>query len=82
MSNVFCYEHEHDYPDDYICKGCTWAGDRTSFVGPHVKTINGAPQCGQQVSKGILHKYSFSHRKSHFELFRMLRMFKMVQNVS
>ena len=36
-----------------------WARVRTKFVGPHVRTINGAPQCDKQGSKWIWDKYSF-----------------------
>ena len=54
-----------------------WAGDRTKVFGPHVRTINGAPQCGKQGSKGVLDKDDFLHRKSHSELSRMFRMFIM-----
>ena len=57
-----------------------WSGDRTKFLDPMLGQLMVHHGVVNKFPKGFCINIIFSHRKSHYELFRMLRMFRMVQN--
>ena len=57
-----------------------WSGDRTKILDPMLRQLMVYHGVINKFPKGFCINIIFSHRKSHYELFRMFRMFRMVQN--